>query len=120
MMERFLTKELWDEAPKVTDEIIRWEDIPQQIIFCINYIEKLPTSNTWETYIIHYSDRAGVQSKVFCPTPLLKTIRKRRAPKQRPYFVAYGVDKNNGKKFANYELRFQETQTEFDIFEEGN
>ena len=118
-MDKFLTPEEWESSDRIqdSDKIVKWEDIKQRVIYCIDYLEGIETKNSWETFILHFSDVAGVQQKTFCPGKLLKTIRKMREPDHRPYFVAYGVDRNNGGKFPNFEITFKRTNNKFDIFE---
>ena len=117
-MAAFITQDAWNAGTAVKDETIHWEDLPQGVIFCIEFLERIPTKNQWETFVMHYSDIAGVQYKAFCPKRLLQLVRKHRKPSQRPFFVGRGVDKNNGFKYPNFELKFQQTAHDFDIFEE--
>ena len=116
-MSKFPTKQEWEESPKLKDEILKWKDVPQEIIYCIDYIKYIQTEHNWDTYILHYSDEQGAQYKAFCPGDMLKQIRQKRKPTHQVYFVAYGVNKINGKNIPNFDIHLQIITDEFDIFE---
>ncbi len=120
-MDAFLSNDEWEAASKLSsaDNLVKWELVPTMTIFSVQYIKKIDTKikHSWDVYVMCFTDAAGNDMKTFCPSSFLRTIRRKRQPSERPYFVSFGLkDQGYSKEVASYELTFKDTGKNWDIF----
>ena len=114
----FITKDQWDSYEKYdgTDQILKWIEVPQNIIFCIDMIEDKKDLK-FQSHIIHFCDKDNNTYRVFAPSHFIKEIRRRRAINARPYFCSYGLIEYANRKIAKFEISFKEENKNWSIFQ---
>jgi len=119
-MEKFMSANEWEEGEKFDgrEPILRWKDLEEKKLFCLTSIEnKTNPTQKFETYILHFTDRAEESYKAFCPSHFLKQIRRNRELNMRPYFVSHGLFEKGGNSIAQFEITYKAENKTWDLFD---
>ena len=114
--ENFMSSAEWETSEKFDGrDISKWEKVPEKTIFQVVFLET-KENTTFNSYILHYADKADKVYKCWAPKHFVSQIQATRATYQRPYFVSHGLVKSGAKNIANFEISYQNLDKEFEIF----
>ena len=114
----FFTKDEWNSFEKYNgqNEILRWAEVPQKIIFFLTSIQEVENSK-YNSYTLIFKDDKGVSYQAFAPSHFISEIRKNRKNFHRPYFVSHGLIDRGDNKIANFEIHYKIENKTFSIFD---
>ena len=113
MEEKFMTATEWENAEKFTGrEILKWAELPEEVIFQVICIETKVNPN-FTSHVIHFADKKNETYKCWGPQHFVEQICRNRSTSQRPYFVSQGLVTSGAKQVANFEISYQDAGKEF-------
>ena len=107
----FISRRQFDDSVailKKEEEVKNWVELESNVIFKVISITPRQSIKYGECFILLITTEAGVQTKAWGPTPLVRRIRQNRKPDEAVYFLSLGQEIiNRTKKINRFELMFQ-------------
>ena len=110
----FFNKDEWDNSEGCST-ILKWREIPQEIIFFLTSIEEIKNSK-YNSRLLNFLDYEGTSYRAYAPSHFVNEIWKNRKSFYRPYFISRGYIERKGYRMADFEIHYENENTMVSIF----